>query len=443
MKPSRTSRPTALLSGKTSLALVIRNAGWLLAGKAFGAILSLVYIAIVTRTLGIDQFGQFTLILGLGQAIVAFMSFQSWQLVIRFGHQSLVNGDDLAIGKLLGFCMTIDIIGAIIGCALAALMVALFADFFGWSSQVAIAALALAVISLLSIRSTAQGILRLHDRYRDSALAASVTPLIRFIGAIIAFIWLPTLVGFLLAWMVAEVITAVAHWALARQSAGSMVQHTRFSTLKSAGVQNKGLYSFAVTTNIGATLTAASQHLPLLALGFFTGPAAAGLFRLSYQLSQALTRVSEIMSRSLFAEFSKLYAGTDDSAQRTLSNQARYITWAAGLIVIALTAAIGRPALGLIAGEEYLAAYPVLVILAIAVAIEMASVRFEPELLARGAAIPVLWCRAAAAVVMIIGLILLLPPYGGEGAAAAVLIYATCSYALLAIITQSERGRAI
>ena len=62
----------------SSLARVIKNLGWLLAGKGFGAVLSLFYLALVTRLLGPAGFGSFTLILVTAQVASAFVSFESW-----------------------------------------------------------------------------------------------------------------------------------------------------------------------------------------------------------------------------------------------------------------------------------------------------------------------------------------------------------------------------
>tara|TARA_R110000765_G_scaffold421885_1_gene528439 strand:+ start:1024 stop:1176 length:153 start_codon:yes stop_codon:yes gene_type:complete len=50
----------------------------LIGGKGFGAIYSLIYLAILSRTLVIKDFGHFSLIFATGQAFVAIAGFQSW-----------------------------------------------------------------------------------------------------------------------------------------------------------------------------------------------------------------------------------------------------------------------------------------------------------------------------------------------------------------------------
>ena len=48
---------------------IARNLGWMLASRGVLAVLSLVYLAIVTRTLGVAGFGRFALITGASQAL--------------------------------------------------------------------------------------------------------------------------------------------------------------------------------------------------------------------------------------------------------------------------------------------------------------------------------------------------------------------------------------
>ena len=74
---------------------VFANMGWLLGGRGFNAVLSLVYLAIAARTLGTEGFGHFALIIALGQAITGFSSFQTWQFIVRWGADPDNPGVDL------------------------------------------------------------------------------------------------------------------------------------------------------------------------------------------------------------------------------------------------------------------------------------------------------------------------------------------------------------
>ena len=61
------------------------NMGWLLGGRGINAVLSLVYLALATRTLGLEGFGWFAAIVALGQAVTGLANFQTWQFIVRWG----------------------------------------------------------------------------------------------------------------------------------------------------------------------------------------------------------------------------------------------------------------------------------------------------------------------------------------------------------------------
>ncbi|MEP2551034.1 MAG: hypothetical protein ABJH26_07065, partial [Marinomonas sp.] len=64
---------------------LFRNIGWLLGGRGFNAVMSLIYLALATRALGLDGFGYFAIIVALGQTVTGIANFQTWQFVGRWG----------------------------------------------------------------------------------------------------------------------------------------------------------------------------------------------------------------------------------------------------------------------------------------------------------------------------------------------------------------------
>src|SRR3546814_19803113 len=94
-----------------------RNIGWLLGGRGFNAVLSLVYLALATRTLGLEGFGYFALIVALGQTVTGLANFQTWQFVVRWG-----SGED-GPGEATGFAIALDLLSVALGANLAAVLV--------------------------------------------------------------------------------------------------------------------------------------------------------------------------------------------------------------------------------------------------------------------------------------------------------------------------------
>jgi O-antigen/teichoic acid export membrane protein len=418
-----------------TLGRIIENAVWLLGGKAVGAILSLIYLGMATRSLGPDQFGQFVLILGTGQTVSAIVTFSTWQVVVNYGMPHLHSGDRNALGRVLAFCVALDFGAALLGCVLATIGVLLLSPALGWDATLARDALLFCFVVLLSFRSTAIGILRLHDRFGLAAAADSVTPVVRLIGALIVVLaFHPSVSGFLIAWAAAELLTAAAHWVLALREARGALDPAHWRGLLTAGRDNPGLWRFAAITNMGTTLNALGKQFSVLLVGLVAGPAAAGGYRLAFQLGRALAKLSDLMSRSAFAELARVHIAHTADQLRKLFRHATRFSIAAALLIIVLLLTIGQPALVLVAGEHYRAAYPLLLMLGTAAALDLGGSSFEPALMATGRAATAFRLRIATTVLQAILLAALLPTWGVTGAAVATLLSSALGLLLFGIV---------
>ncbi len=437
--PTRAGAPRgAALSG------IVANALWLLAGKGVGAVLSLGYLALATRGLGVAGFGAFALILGLAQAMVAVVSFQSWQIVVRYGFAPLRAGDGAALGRLLGFCAALDLGGALAGCLLAWGTTTLLASYLGWSPQVARQALVFCVVMLLSIRSTPMGVLRLFDRFGIGALADGVKAAARLVGALVAVRLGASLTGFLLAWGAAEIATALAYWVLALRVAGPGLARGpgRLRGIGRVPGEHPGLLRFTTVTNLGATLGTVGKQLPVLLVGLVAGPAAAGGYRLAHQLGQSLARVSDMLARSAYAELNRASHSGDPAGLPLLLRGTSRIALVGGAAIVLILLLAGEPALVLVAGPDYAPAYPLLVLLGAAAALDLGGVGFEPALMATGRAGLALRLRLATSLVLAVLLACLLPLLGAPGAALAILGSSAVGLALFGLAARrAVRGQ--
>lgn len=413
-------RPTAR-SG--TFRRVMENLGWLLAGKGVGALLSLVYLGLATRALGLEGFGRFVLVLGTAQFTQSFVSFQIWQAVVRFGVDAERRSRE-EVGRLLSFCLMLDMASALIGCLIAAAGVFLLGPWMGWSAELQIEALIFCIVTLVSIRSTAIGILRLHDRFGRGAAADAMMPVMRLIGTlIVVFVIGPSIAGFLAAWAISEVATALTYWIMARRT-GDWRLDLRPASLGKVPREHPGLWHFVAVTNVGTTLGSVSKQVTVLLVGLAVGPAAAGAYRLAHQLGQALARVSDLLSRAFFAEIARVHAAGSSEHVGSLFRSTSRLALGAGAIIIALLVLVGEPILRLVAGAEFAHAYPLLLLLGSAAAIDMVGVGFEPALMATGRAGVAFRLRLAVTAFLLTLLAVLLPLYGEMGAASATLIAA-------------------
>jgi len=451
--------------GKTHgpLAKIGQNLAWLLAGKGLGAVLSIVYLGLATRILGPAGFGQFALVFGLAQTISGIASFQSWRLIVLYGHDAGASGhkpEDASsegheaggeagaeaggqvshsIDSIANFGFKLDLTAAMIGCVLAAIGVHLLARPIGWDSQLSRTALLFAIVTLLAVRSSAVGILRFYDRFRDGAAADAVMPLTRMAGALIAAFFFPTVTGFLVAWAASEVTTATAYWWMVNRNTPVRIHPWSSPSMRSVIRQHPGIVHFALVTNAGSTLTALIQNLPLLAIGAFTTPALAGLYRLANQLAQAMMRIADMLSRAIYPELAKVRARQGQDAAHDLTRRTTLLALIGGVVVLLLAIFAGKLAIELVAGPQFVAAYPILILLGVGVALELAGVALEPMLTASNRAGQVLVIRMIATLALAGTLAVLLPRHGVIGAGWATLIASAISLVLFTLSVRRLR----
>ena len=399
--------------------------GWLLGGRGVNALLRLLYLALATRSLGLTDFGNFAIIVGLGQAITGLATFQTWQLIVRHGARHGAAGD------VLGFALALDGISMVAGAMLSAILVWLAPAWIGLPRNLCSIALGFCLVSLLTIRSTPTGILRLHDRYGLATIAESATPVVRAIGAGLAVWLMPTVTGFLLVWALAELASASAYWFFAARE-----ERPRLSAigLRGASFHEGSPWPFVWATNLSGSLSVASRQILLVLVGAIGGPVLAGGFRVAAQLGFGMLKLAQAVSRAIYPE---LVRSSDEA-----HGLAWRMTWwsgTVGLATVVATVLLGQWALGMIAGPAYGFAYVAMVLLAAGAAFEMAAASGEALLIAQGRVSLALFIRVIPAGLALALLPLAIGQAGLTGAAICVLASSVLAFAGFA--RAGRRGR--
>jgi len=433
---ARVKRKSGSGGASDGFARILANTGWLLGGKGVGAVLSLAYLAIVTRTLGVADFGRFALVLSAANVIKTLVSFDSWQIVVRYGQPHLAAGKGDALNRVLRFCILIDLGSALAGGVIAGAIIILFGNLMELSADMGWQAWLFCMVMMMTIRSSPMGILRLFDRFDASALAETMIPVGRMIGAGIALALRPTITGFLIAWAAAELLCAAVYWILALREGGERIGRWNAGRALDARHENPGIVGFLTATNLQTTLSSVGQQVAVLIVGLFVGPAGAGLYRLANQLANSLTKISSLLSRSIFVELTRTHSSHGADALRTLFRRTNRLALIAGAVIIALILTIGHPLLGLIAGKAFLPAYPLLLLLGVSACIDLVGVSYRPLLMATDRASLSLRITFIATALLLGLQAALLPIYGTMGAAAANIIAATVGFLMMGLASR-------
>jgi len=383
------------------------NMGWLLGGRGINALLSLVYLALAARALGTEGFGHFALIIALGQTVTGLANFQTWQFVIRWG----ANGEGPA--EATGFAIALDMLSVVMGAVLAALLVWSASFWLPLPADLLWLTFVFCIISLLSIRTTPTGLLRLRFKFGIATAAETVQPTIRAAGAVLAWLYMPDVTGFVIAWAAAEIAVALALWI-----AAGRIERIDLSKVSLWRIPKKhsDVWQFVWSTNMSGSLTIANKQIMILLVGAFGGAALAGGFRIASQLGQALVTLAQAISKAILPE---LVHAKDDAL--AIARRMANIALIGGVIAVGVALLFGRWGLELIAGEEFRVFYWAMVILSIAGAVELVGASLESLLVSTGRAGTAFLVRAVPTLIALLALDAAIAWNGTKGAAFAVL----------------------
>lgn len=401
-------------SSEDSLVKVFRNGAWLFSAKGFGAFAGFFYLAAVTRTLGPAGFGQFILIVSTVQILAATIKLQTWQTVVHFGAPALARADRAGFSRMVWGDVVVEAVGSAIAFTLLFLFAEPIAIRMGWQAELAHELVIYGAIVFLSMRSTSTGVLRACDRFRDAAIGDAAIPLTRFVGALVMLAIGPSVMGFLIVWGLSELVSSLVQaW---------QVWRARLVGRPSAEPQAQaGYWTFLFSTNASYLLSVLRERGAVLVVGLFVGEAAAGLFRLADQLASSVNRLTEIFSRPLFTEMSRLYGMGEHDRSRDLFFRSLKISAITGGAMLVVMVVLGRPIIWAMSGEIFLPAYPLLLFLGASTIIGLASLGLEPLLQAAGRAFAAFLARLAGLAAIGVCLLLWIAPYGVTGASWAML----------------------
>ena len=398
---------------------VMANAALLIGGRSLNAPLSLAYLALSARALGVHDMGVVVLINAFALTVGQLVRFESWQAVLHYGARPLAEGRHNDFHRILRFSLVLDLLGAAAALTIGFLGVALASNLLGWPDEARGAGLAYLTMTVFMVSATATGVLRLFGRFGVLAAQSTVSSAVRVAGCVVVMLAGGGFGAILAAWyagtLVAFVVLAVAAWReLVRQGHAGVL---RVSGPLTAGFP--GLWRFVWATNASSSLEQVFTQTSTLIVGAIVGPAQAALFRIARQFATAIAQPAKLVVAALYPELAKLRAADDLRGLRRLALQVGLAGGIVATLIVGAAMLFGQPLLSLIMGAEFAAASGVLTLLVLSVAIEIWALPLEPMLVSLGRPGAAVRVRIAVSILYVAALFPLVRTFGLAGAGAA------------------------
>ena len=339
---------------------LLRNSSYLAISKVVGAIAGIATLACAGRGLGLVMFGMLILITSYAKAASGLSKFQSWQLIVRYGGQALAAGDHEEFKASTGFAFALDAVSGVGGMILAVMLLPFIGRWFGISDQYLWLAMLYCTLLPTMGAATPVGVLRSLDRFDLIGWQGSSYPIVRSVLAGIAFATDAPFEAYVAIWFATDLGGDLFLWFLAWRELRrrGLLQGIR-PTLRPETLP--GAWRFAIHVNLTSSLMTAWGPIARLVVGGLLGPAGAALFRVASSLADSAQKPADLLAKAFYPEVVRMDLKTKKPWKLMLRGSALAGMVATAFVLLLVVA--GRPLIELLFGEEFLGAYPVILVL--------------------------------------------------------------------------------
>lgn len=449
--PVRHGRPlTARLDGLWAriaadgvIRRAVANSGWLLGGSGITGLLALAQGALLTRALGVGQFGVYAVVTTFVTVLNRLTSFRMNEFVVKYVSDAMADEDRDGAAAAVKFALLTEAAASLLAFVVLLVLAPLGAAWFLHDPEGArpIRLYSLSVLAML-VAETSVGVLQVFGRFRFQALLSALGALALFGATAVAFVLGRGLEGMLQAAVAGSCLAwGGMAWSAVRTVRRSCGPGWWRVPLRRLVVTPRTAFGFALSTNGSATLSLVTRDADVLWLGLFRGPAEAGLYRLAFTIASYVVLPIGQLGQAFYPEIAREAARSAWGAFRRLLRHGTAIAAAYLLPAGLLVALLGAPLIRAVYGAAFAPAAAALGLLLAGMGYANLLFWNRPALLALGRADYPLKVNVGVAVLKLIGVVLLIPAYGYIGNAALLSVLYVAGVSVCVWKVRSEVGR--
>lgn len=342
---------------------LFKNAFMALTGTAGANLIGIVTLSVLVQSLGVTQYALFVLAQQYMTIVDALVNFQSWQAVIKFGADAKVHDDAQRLLSNIKSGITLDLVTALAGFAVACLLVNPVGDLLSWDAELRLAALLFSAEIVFHIEGSSTGVLRLFDKFHWTATNSIVFALLKLVG-ISAYAFLfpeHTLLGYVAVYAVVDACSYLSLLIMAlmfikkRYGLMRMVKTSRKNT-------DRGFVRFCVWANIGSAVDVPVKYLDVFIISAVSVEMVA-VYKVYKQVLQVFSLLVNPISTAIMPQMSELVSQGKQNGAFDVVLKIRNVIALVMLGSIALAAIFGKPLFSIFFGMEYSAHLPLFLML--------------------------------------------------------------------------------
>jgi len=364
---------------------LLRNSSQLLGGNILEALLGFLAVVLAARGLGPESYGVLVLIQTYIVIVDSTVNFQSWQAVIKYGADALEEESPKSFKRLIKFGTSLDLGTALLGTVVAIGGIFALETWMHWLQEYASLLVIYSTFVLSNLTGTPIAVLRLFDRFDLLAIQKVAAGFVKFCAVAGAFFVGASLRGYLIAWLVAEVI---GHWLLLGMGWRELYRREYSgvgkTSLREVSTTFPGLWGYVWSTNFNGTVKMSVRRFDTLIIGGILGPKSVGLYEVAKKFAKGLGQVTSPLYQAIYPELAKLWSRGDTKEFTRLMTRSSIMAGAGAIIFWFVVVKFGVEILGILFGSNYVNTYEVLVWYILGAVVSVAGFPLMPGMLAMG-----------------------------------------------------------
>lgn len=421
-----------------NLKKLIKNSGVLLSGNIIADIMGLISFIFLARGLEKEIFGLFTIILTYVTIMDSLINFQSWQALIKYGTECIIEQKENAFKKLIKAGFIIDFLTATLSFILAIGLLPFIYNWLGLSDEMFTIGLMMAGIIVFHIKGPPIAILRIFDKFNILALLKIISASIKLTGVITVYLMNADLFLFALVWVITDIVESlllVIFGVREMKKQGYAGFFKPKISKKEIEDEFKGLFGFIITTNLHSSIKLGVKQFDIMIVGAILSPSAAGVFKITKQFSGIILKLSDPFYQVIYPDLNKLWIKKEIKSFVQLIKQSVYLAFAGSLLIWLSFLLLGTYIISFTVGDEYISAYQLISVYMIGVVIATSGFPLQPSMLAMGKYKESFWIHNFSIIVYLSLLFLLIEYLGLLGAVISFVCY-YFTWTLIMIIFQ-------
>lgn len=356
-------------------ARLVRNAATISGATAIASVLALIAMTINARALSLADFGTLAFLQSSALFIAGLCSFATQQPLMKMGIAALEAGETQVFRRLVARGLIVDSLSALASVTVGMALVLTAPHWWGMSTSAASLALLIGLSLAFQGYRTAEGALRVLNRFDLLSYAVVITAAVQVVVAII--LWSA---GAPLVWYGAFVAAGLALSPVLQLGFAWRVLARSNLTPTLGGLapmQRRTFDAYCWSTWTTSTLDNIRSNGDSLAVGGLLSVEAVGLYNVAKQLAGILRKATPLYASVLFPELATLAARDDQARLHQLLNKAVAASGAVTIFIVLGVWAGGDVALARLYGSSFVTGHETLILLAGAAGLQLVSATYS------------------------------------------------------------------